>query len=450
MQKKLLLTIPFTIFLSSLIIYNSAFVLPAREDDQEWCWLKMVDDPQTTFAVPNIPRPKYLETIIDPVFGTNITRVTGDPGDPIITKSGETIGTWGDVARHHYSKDQPWNADASLIHITRNYGGSPNSIFLDGKTYEVLFSRSVPGDHRWHPTDTELKIYVSGNQIGYFNVRGGENTVIRTFSEYGRLDMGPYEGNLSYDGRKVVLYGDSHDVFAYDLEKNIKYPTKEASGIDWASISPLGSYVVIHYSITNTQVFDLNMNFVSRFDNSVYGNHTHFDLGLDETGEEVTGGNCKDKYPGRVVSYRLRDGRFRLLTTGGWAIHSSMRSRFRTGWIYSSTYSGSSYPPYRDEIISVKTDGTQVQRWCHIHNRQTDYYAEAQPVPSPDGKKVIFASNWGEADGRPVGMYVVDARVPCNTFPVPPTALRIVFYDVSKSLIEVIIFLYQILIVAFF
>jgi hypothetical protein len=38
-------------------------------------------------------KPGYLESIIDPVFGSKITKVVD-----------------GDVYRHHYSKDQAWNA----------------------------------------------------------------------------------------------------------------------------------------------------------------------------------------------------------------------------------------------------------------------------------------------------------------------------------------------------
>ena len=100
----------------------------------------MVDDPQTTFAVPNIPRSNYLETIIDPVFGTNITRITGDPGTVIMTKDGKIIVVWGDSVGYHSSKDKPWNGDEGLTHLLRTVNGWPSNIFLDGQSYEVLFA----------------------------------------------------------------------------------------------------------------------------------------------------------------------------------------------------------------------------------------------------------------------------------------------------------------------
>lgn len=417
---------------TSLLFFLMPFVLIvlffyANHCIAQSCWIDL-DTTTAEYSVPSLPRPAYLVPMTDPTFGTTVTRVTGDYDDPIVTDQGVIIGTWGNVARHHYSKDQVWNADETLIHVTRNYNGSPSQIFLDGETYEPKFARTVPGDHRWHPTNPDLKIYVSGNQIGYYNVQTGSKQVLHTFSEYSRLTIGEYEGNLSHDGTKIVLYANNSQVFAYDLITDTKYPTRTVSSMDWASVTPLGNYVVIHYSITNTSVYDLYQNLITTFDNVTNGNHTHFDIGLNLLGQQVTGGNCKNKYPGRVVSYRLNDGAFNILNTGGWAVHGSMRCLDRPGWVYSSTATTSSYPPYNDEVISSRTDGGIVERWCHMHNIETDYYAEAMPVPSRDGRRVVFASNWGGSGGRPVYMYVVDARTPCSSasaVPTNPTELRV-------------------------
>jgi len=101
------------------------------------------------------------------------------------------------------------------------------------------------------------------------------------------------------------------------------------------------------------------------------------------------------------------------MTTGGYAIHTSFRNTKLPGWSYSSFTSARAL--YRDEIVAVKTDGSEtVRRFCHMHNNQTDYLSEAMPVPSQDGKRIIFSSNWGEISGRPVGTYVVDARAACS------------------------------------
>lgn len=38
----------------------------------------------------------------------------------------------------------------------------------------------------------------------------------------------------------------------------------------------------------------------------------------------------------------------------------------------------------------------------------TDYLTEAHAVPSPDDKRVLWASDWEAALGRPVGVYVAE------------------------------------------
>ena len=66
------------------------------------------------------------------------------------------------------------------------------------------------------------------------------------------------------------------------------------------------------------------------------------------------------------------------------------------------------------EIYAVKLDGSQgVQRFGRHRSNNTDYEAAAFAVPSPDGKRVAFRSNWGASSGRPVQTYVLDARQLC-------------------------------------
>src|SRR5439155_10772184 len=52
---------------------------------------------------------------------------------------GPTACTWDGDVRHHYSKDQPWNANGTILALY-NHGysqgctASPNPIYLDGST----------------------------------------------------------------------------------------------------------------------------------------------------------------------------------------------------------------------------------------------------------------------------------------------------------------------------
>jgi hypothetical protein len=81
-------------------------------------------------AAPAIPRPHYLQPVRDPVFGTQFTRVT-DPGR-LLAPGASCRQTF---CRHHYSSSQAWNADQSLLLISR---GATASVSWTGR----LMSRS--------------------------------------------------------------------------------------------------------------------------------------------------------------------------------------------------------------------------------------------------------------------------------------------------------------------
>ena len=64
-------------------------------------------------TAPKISAPGYLESYVDPVFKTTVTRITGIPGSGIPNLNGQ----WAAIARHHYSKDAAWNCDQSLLFL---------------------------------------------------------------------------------------------------------------------------------------------------------------------------------------------------------------------------------------------------------------------------------------------------------------------------------------------
>ena len=51
------------------------------------------------------------------------------------------------------------------------------------------------------------------------------------------------------------------------------------------------------------------------------------------------------------------------------------------------------------------------ERIAHLHATTPTYESQPQVVPSPDGKRVIFASNWDVSTG-PIQAYVADVRSP--------------------------------------
>jgi len=335
-------------------------------------------------------KPGYLESIFEPVFGSKITRVVDD--------------SWGDVCRHHYSKDQAWNADQTVIWLDKGCNK-----FIDGNTYAVLPNLKFPpnggGEARWHPTDPKAMIYIKNNTLGKWNPFTGDNVILHIFSGYTDLFIGPSEGNLSNDGGMIALYSTSSKVgFAYDIVRDVKYPDIDfnaESKVNSVSISALGKYIIANVNGDNAKIFDLQGNQVGNW--SEYGCPSHYDFTVDQNGDEVAVGVCKTGYKG-IVKRRLSDGQITVIFPMG-ASHTSARNIRRPGWVY---VTGLYYAPYLNEILAIKLDGTAFETIAWIPNNKADYESEMHGSPSLDGKKVIVASNWN-IGSRPVQDYVVEA-----------------------------------------
>src|SRR2546425_305861 len=94
----------------------------------------VITDPSLVLTEATIAKPTYLVPITPSPFGLRVTRIANDPGQTMTLLNGS--GTWGSDARQHYSKDQPWSADGSLIALQNS--GSPDYIYLDGNTYQAV------------------------------------------------------------------------------------------------------------------------------------------------------------------------------------------------------------------------------------------------------------------------------------------------------------------------
>ncbi len=368
--------------------------------------------------MPEPPASGYLVPFVDAAFGSKVTRVTGDPGRAIPGID----SVWDGVARHQYSKTAAWNSDQSLLLLSR-HNGFPSFLFLDGSSYRPVFGRNnCPGSEvRWHPLRPDILVFVKNDTIGMWNVREDTTETVAVIDGgYSAFHIGPWEGNLSKDGRFIVINGvkDGTGIaFAYDLENGRKYPDIVFDGmeLDWASVSASGNYIVVNGSIDGdnadqTKIYDLEGRPTGEFWGEA-GRPSHYDLTLDADGEDIAVGVSKSKPDdGRVIKRRLRDGKVTVLTEGGYASHASTRNTGRPGWAYVTyQHPGPTWPPYWNEVVAVKLDGSgTVERIAHMHANTSDYLTEAHAVPSPDGSKVLWSSAWGAEGGRPIGAYVAE------------------------------------------
>ena len=138
---------------------------------------------------PPMTRPAYRQPVNDPVLGTMFTRVT-DPGQ----RMAASILCRQDYCRHRYSSAQAWNADQTLLAISKGCNGF---CFLDGQTYEPAFHRAVHHDCKWHPTDPVHLICVQSTKVYAWAPRTNTRTIIYAPTGYTNIQFGPYKGNLS-------------------------------------------------------------------------------------------------------------------------------------------------------------------------------------------------------------------------------------------------------------
>ena len=380
----------------------------------------LITDTRIYWPAPEFSKPAYLNKETEPVFGTKITRIVGNPGEPIPNINGEV---WAEEQlRHQYSKRQPWNSDQTIIYLNRH---SPN-LWIDAQTYEVLFTREKPSSYVvWSHTEPHIMNYVTSNCVGKWDVVEDTTRCIVSFSGYSSCTFGMGEGNFTNDGSKVVVNAtresDGHKVmFIVDMENKIKGPDIDVDDYDVrnTTISPLGNYIIIGGDLFGTggdriQIRNaLTGNII--WEEELYGFPSHFDTQIDQNGDEIIAGTAKsDKngidYKGKVIKRRLSDGKTTIISDYSWASHTSGRNLNRPGWVF-VTYQnreGSSHYPYYNELVAVKLDGSRTERICHLYSYDFDYVAESHGVPSPDGLKVMWASDW-ENNDFPVQAYVAD------------------------------------------
>jgi hypothetical protein len=379
---------------------------------------------------PTVAKPAYLGSYTDSLFGTKVTRITGDVGTAIPNIPGST---WGTISRAGYETRPAWNADQSILLL--EYGDPAHTnLLLNGNTYQPLFEKTPPGNEfRWDPIQANMMDYVRNGSVsnttefGLWNVMTGVRTVQLTIPGYTNCNMSG-DGNWSSDGSMVAVYGTrvsdgKQVVFAANLSTGTKYPDIDlaAQGMNVSdgviSISPKGDLVVLNGTVGSnsdyTRVFNLQGNSVVSF--SQYGLPSHYDLSIDANGNEVAVGVAKTASPGApygvVVMRDLQTGTITPLDTGKYSIIVSTRNQNLPGWAFVNNTGSTNPSPYTDEIDVMKLDGSgTVARLASAHNYAVDYNNQGFVVPSPDGLRFVFSSDWGNTSGRPVQTYVVDLR----------------------------------------
>jgi hypothetical protein len=431
-------------------------------------------DAAKVVPVAPVARPSYMAPSIDPTFRTRLMRITNDPGTPVAP----VPGVWGTDARHVYSKQQAWNANGKLLLVQNRKGAAKSSpVILDGETYKPLFTPCETydnWDYRWHPSldhaNEQICVNKAGTELMWFDVVNCKKTRSWKLPFPADYGIGSGEGNVSADGRYVVI-SDSTRMVVVDMDPRgprLKpYPAARIGPVYTfdpcslstrdpgfcpngnISISPSGRYIDFKFGSGGVdcdtlcdlhRIFEVDSNLVIRPHNMAANSLRcgsfaarpngwvfplkHADMALDpfDGNEDVLIGGraCPGSRIGRTVKVRLRDGKVTPLTdpdNEASFMHASARNTARPGWVYVSYARGMFRKRFSGEILAVKLDGSgRVERFGHYHSTASIYRSEAHPVPSPDGRRVLFASDWAEDCGSGCGSksvindYVYDAR----------------------------------------
>jgi hypothetical protein len=348
--------------------------------------------------------PEVGATYVDPTFGTVIKRVSDarraapSPGSP----AGVVFVT------NEYSTVSPFNSDGSwllLIHQSAFalYDGEGNYV------KNLPRGLSASSEPRWSRQDPNRLYYVNGNQLRQLDVVTGISLLLRAFGEYGAVS-GRGESDICFDGSHLVLTGDNREIFVYDLSTGRKGPVLATGGrpFDNLYITPDDNVLVGWLQAgsgryNGVEMFDRNMSFLRQ----VARARGHMDVTRDPDGGEVlVWANAGDSLPvcdNGVVKIRLSDARQTCLLSLEWGLALHVSGPDNSGWVFVETYAPDdpapepgTWPPYANEILQLRLDGSAVRRLAHHRSRPFDKY-NYQPRVSTnrEGDKLVYSSNFG-------------------------------------------------------
>jgi hypothetical protein len=381
--------------------------------------------PVRSDTLPSVQRPEYLQPVLDPLFGTTITRVSDRTA----------LGSNLPELRHLYAKNQPWNADESYLLLNYKYPAA----LLDGRTYKFLRWVRQPSESVWSNVNPALMYgtIAKTNQFVKLNINKGNNyTVLHKFREYGIIHFGEWEGNLSNNDRYAALVGvkaKKLDFLVYDLLKDRVVSRKtqpsgttisndNESTINNITMSQSGKYVIVQYNQQGPGV-QRGIHLLDRSLKSVrqlsHRGGSHFDTCIDSKGAEAI--VVADDTSPALVSVQYSTGKKTTLlpaSKSNYNIHVSCRNLNRPGWTYISEFAGEIDPANPDAVkttpdrtFALKLDGSgTIEQFAQPNHSQNKAY-DRQPhsVPNRDGQKVLFASDWGNP-ADPVYTYITQKK----------------------------------------
>ena len=354
-------------------------------------------------ATPSMSRPDYLVATRDPLLGTPTTRVSNTAG-----------------VRHSYARLSAWNSDESKILLGFTYPGR----MLDGTTYARprLVQPGQPGDLGQRRPEQAVRRQRQRSSIRQ-NATTGARTTMHTFTAVlARSASATTRAGSSDNDTYVGLIGttSSGAEAPDDLQHRDRTRSSPTSPPrpGWTTPRSAARATTSSWSTTRTAAPATASSATpaprrAGSTSTPYGRHG--DNALDAAGNEIYVSNNAPY----VTSFRLSNGVREASCSPGPPRSNTATSRDgtsdRPGWVYLSVFDNSitAGTTGHDQVIAVKTDGSgTVEVFAFSASRRTRRPTRRSPRPSRhrDGRRVLFASEWGTSSVSRVHRRAVAAR----------------------------------------
>ena len=386
-----------------------------------------------------LAKPAKGQTVIDPDFGTKITRIT------------DVLGDWGSgVAIPAYPTVQAWNADETrlVLYVTdpRTANAQRGYAMFDGKTYQFIKWLNInPADVEqfyWSKTDPTKLVYIDNRESSgavimrmmAVNVETGVQTVVHDFmpdlQKMGWPTTGPVRAGYPFSpGGNLELWGLGAggipnvssqlglNVFGFNsttgqitfykglaqaqARGSTPFPLKSGRGWGWPD-----------WSNNTVKVIDLNGNIVRTVQ---FNASEHLDSALNAAGDDLLVGTQYDgpSGSGNLMVANLTTGGVSTLigqaTGDGYPTTGALigaEAYKNPGWVVEGI-TGDIHltKTYLDqEVLLANVDTKQICRIAHHRSTgywanaaQNNYWAQTNVTLSPSGTRILVQSDWGAA-----------------------------------------------------
>ena len=367
-------------------------------------------DVHTEPTLPTLPAAGGKFT--DPVFGTEILRVTDAVNEPDVgSEKGANVA---------YSYWPSLNADNTRIQFRVRAGYSRARFY----TFDpVAFTASATGTLLasppaglqeyglvWDSNEPDIIYGPANYNLSRIDVGAGTNSTLKDFS--GRGHTGGYITQISKSTDDNCFAGsyetggspNGYWAWKRDTDTVLLENISKAS-LDEVQIDKTCTYLTIKIIGGNAEVWNLSTGL--QVGSTLTGNSAfnHSDTG-DGTALTHRPVNTSLGYRSLATPTTITD----LLPcmTNGWSYstrqdHFSMTASNQL-WALASRYKsdGSGVTAaFDNELVQVATDGScRVRRIAHHRSIATNYESQPKANLSADGQFAVFTSNWGNAAGR--------------------------------------------------